>query len=322
MTLSHTVVTGATGLVGRAVLRALAGRGARVRAVVRTPVDLTDATEVRALGDLSGRVAWAAALERIDTVIHLAARVHVMREDAPDPLAAFRAVNVDATRRLAEAAAQAGVRRFVFVSSIKVNGERTTGRPFTPSDRPAPRDPYAQSKLEAEAALERMAKAGAFELVILRPPLVYGPGVRGNVRRLLRLVDSGMPLPFGLVRNKRSLVSLDNLVSAIVRSASTDAATGIYLVCDGGAVSTPELVGAVARGLDRPVRLLPVPPALLRLAGTVAGRGAEVGRLLDSLEIDDSATRRGLGWSPPSTFEDGMARLTAWYRGLQTMRDG
>lgn len=308
------LLTGPTGFVGRVVCQQLAAAGLRVRAFTRQGVDIPGASEVRPVGDLTVPVDWSAHLTGINTVVHLAARVHVMRENAADPLAAFRAMNVDATVRLAEASAAAGVRRFVFLSSIKVNGERTTSRPFTPADLPAPLDAYGQSKLEAEEGLRRLADRGAFDLVILRSPLVYGPGVRGNVRRLLRLVDSGLPLPFGSVRNRRSLIGLDNLVKAIVHSARPDARPGTYLVSDGAPVSTPELLRAIARGLGRPSRLLPVPAGFLRLAGFLIGQDAEMGRLLDSLEIDNSAARSGLGWAPSLSFESGINQLTAWYR--------
>ena len=308
------LVTGPTGFVGRSVIGQLAAAGTAVRAVARDAIDIPGAPDVRAIGDLMGPVEWSAHLTDVEAVVHLAARVHVMRENAPDSLAAFRAINVDATLRLAKASAAAGVRRFVFLSSIKVNGERTSGKPFTPADVPSPLDGYGQSKLEAEEGLRRLSVGGAFELVILRSPLVYGPGVRGNVLRLLRLVDSGVPLPFAAVRNRRSLIALENLASAIVRSIDRDAPPGTYLLSDGQAVSTPDLLRSIARGLGRPARLLPTPLWLLRVAGSLVGRGEEMGRMLDSLEVDDSAARRSLGWAPPLSFDNGIDQLTAWYR--------
>jgi nucleoside-diphosphate-sugar epimerase len=267
-----------------------------------------------AVADLVDWRPAAKDLAGIDCVIHLAARTHVMAESAADPLAAYRALNVAATARIAEAAAQAGVRRFVFLSSIKVNGEATHGRPFTADDAPHPQDAYGITKREAEDALREIAHRTGLEVVVLRPPLIYGPGVKGNLLALTRAIDRGVPLPIASIENRRSLVGLDNLVSAIVLAATHPAAAGrTFLVSDGEDLSTPQLVRIIAAGLGRPARLLPCPIALLRLAGRVTGRGAAIDRLTGSLEVDAAALTQALGWRPAVPPALGLARMAGWY---------
>lgn len=262
------------------------------------------------VGDIGPATDWTTVLNGVDCVVHLAARAHVMDDSAPEPLAAYREVNVAGTRRLAEQAAAAGVRRLVMVSSIKVNGERTApGAPFLFSDPPAPEDAYGLSKWEAEQALWLVAAETGLEVVVVRPPLVYGPGARGNFQRLLRWVARGLPLPLGAVENRRSLVALDNLVDLLRVCIDHPAATGqTFLVSDGEDLSTPELIRRLAAAMGRKPRLLPVPPALLRLGGWLLGRSGEVARLLGSLQVDIAHTREILGWTPPISVQEGLRR--------------
>ncbi len=298
------LVTGAGGFVGAALCQALAANGASVIAADR-----------QALGDLGVAQIPEPLFRAVDAVVHLAARVHVMRERSTDPLAEFRRVNVEGTRRLIDAAARAGVRRLVYLSSIKVNGEVSPGRPFTPDDPPRPQDAYGVSKFEAEEVLAAAAAKTGIETVVLRAPMVYGPGVRANFLSLLRLCDSAIPLPFGAVHNRRSLIYLGNLVDALRCAASHPAAAGkTYLVRDAEDLSTRELVARIRRALGRPPRLVPVPPALLRAGAALAGQGAAADRLLGTLTLDDSLIRRELSWQPPYGIDAGLAATIEWYR--------
>jgi nucleoside-diphosphate-sugar epimerase len=239
----------------------------------------------------------------------------VLRETAADPLSDYRRINVQATERLAREAAGLGVRRLVFVSSVKVNGERTRDRPYTEVDAPRPEDAYGISKHEAEQALAGIAAGTGIETVVLRPPLVYGPGVKGNFLRLMGIVARGLPLPLASIANQRSLVYVGNLVDAIVGAIDAPQAAGrTYLVSDGDDVSTPGLARAIARALAVRPRLLPCPPPLLRLAAALSGRGAEIARLTGSLQVDSSRIRRELGWLPPFRLEQGLAETARWYR--------
>jgi UDP-glucose 4-epimerase len=259
------------------------------------------------VGEIGANTGWQRAVDGCDAVVHLAARVHVMRDSAADPLAAFRAVNVDGTLNLARQAAAAGVKRFVFLSSIKVNGEGSEV-PYLESDSPAPLDPYAISKWEAEQGLREIAAQTGMEVVILRPPLVYGPGVKANFARLIRAVERGWPLPLGAIDNRRSLLFLGNLVDAIRLCLEHPAAANrTYLLSDGEDVSSAELVRRLAKAMGKPARLLPVPAWAFGLAGRLLGRRQEVARLLGSLTVDSSAIRRELGWVPPYTLDQGLA---------------
>ncbi len=333
------LITGASGFVGRATCAWLVAQGQEVAGAVRQlPARPVAGVDYRIVGDLNADTDWRAALAGVEGVIHCAARVHVMRETAEDPLAAFRSANVAGTERLARQAAAAGVKRLVFISSIKVNGEETapvlplpnplpreerelaislprgTRRSFREDDTPAPQDPYGQTKWEAEAMLAQVAQETGLELVIVRPPLVYGPGVKGNLARLLGWIGRGIPLPLARIRNARSLIGIDNFTSALHACLSHPAAAGrTYLVRDGEDVSTPELVRRLGHHLGKPARLFALPTPLLESLAGLAGRRADVQRLTGSLTVDDSRIRRELGWIPPCTLDEGLAQMArAW----------
>lgn len=258
--------------------------------------------------DLETDDRWPTALESVGCVVHCAARVHVMSESAADPLAAFRQANVEGTLRVARAAVNAGVRRFVFLSTVKVMGESTTGhRPFSEADEPAPEDAYGQSKREAEQALRALAAKTGLEVVVVRCPLVYGPGVAGNFRNLIRLADSSWPLPLGGIRNARSMVFVGNLVDFVIHVSTAEVAAGqTFLVSDGSDLSTSQLVGMIREELDRPVRLFPAPWVLLGTLARLAGKEPVVSRLTGSLQVDITRARQLLGWEPPYTVHQGI----------------
>ncbi len=310
MPLQKTLVTGATGFVGRALIDRMLADGRAVRATARTSSgELPAQVERIAVGDIGPDTDWARAVDGVDAVVHLAARVHMTGEAEPTALPLFRAVNTAASAALARAARAAGARRFVLLSTTTVYGDRSRGRPFDESSPLAPASPYAQSKLEAEQLVAEALAGSSTALVALRPPLVYGPNAKGNFARLVRLVQRGVPLPLASVRNRRSLVFVDNLVDAIVRALDHPAAAGrTYIVSDGEDLSTPDLFARTAAALGRPPRLFAFPPALLRLAGTLLGRGDEVSRLLDDMAVDSSRIRAELGWRPPFSLDQGLAQ--------------
>ncbi len=316
------LVTGASGFVGTRLVAALrADPSWRITAAVRGDVAPEGARAIR-IHDLREAVDWSDALAGCDTVVHLAARVHLVRDGAADPLAEFRRVNVAATMRLARQAANAGVRRFLYLSSIKVNGEATApGRPFTAADPPAPVDAYAISKAEAEESLLRTAAATGMEVVLLRPPLIYGPGVRANFRNMIRWVARGLPLPLGAVTgNRRTLVALDNLVD-LVRTALDHpaAANQVLLAGDAEDLSTAELLRRTAAALGVRPRLFAVPPAALLAAGRLLRKRDAARRLCCSLQVDTSGTRALLGWVPPVGVDEGLRRTV---RGLAVSGSG
>ncbi|WP_018076481.1 NAD-dependent epimerase/dehydratase family protein [Thiobacillus denitrificans] len=301
---SRVLVTGAAGFVGRALCSQLTGAGQAVIPAVRRGSELQGEVVI---GDIGPSTDWRLPLAGCDAVVHLAARVHMMQESVQDPLALYREINTEATLNLAQQAAQAGVRRFVFISTIKVNGEGRDA-PYRETDAATPEDPYAISKWEAEQGLRRIAQETGLEVVILRPPLVYGSGVKENFRRLLDTVARGWPLPLGAIHNRRSLLYLGNFVDAIRVCIEHPAAAGqTFLLDDGHPVSTPELVRALARAMGRPARLFPVPVGVLRLVGTMLGKRAPVARLTGSLYVDSSAIRSRLGWTPPYSLAEGLA---------------
>ncbi|RME33057.1 MAG: SDR family oxidoreductase [Gammaproteobacteria bacterium] len=305
------LVTGATGFVGRSLCRLLVERGIPCRAAIRIPLaapDLPTPVQSVVTGDIGPATDWSEALTEVEAVVHLAARVHHLKDDQPG---LYRQVNTLGTLHLAGQAARAGVRRFVFLSSVKAVGESGHLTPDTP---PTPADAYGRSKREAELGLRDLEARTGMEVVILRPPLVYGPGVRANFLRLLRLIDRGVPLPLASVDNRRSLLYVDNLADAILTCLAHPAAAGqTFYVSDGEPLSTPALIRHLAHALGRPARLVPFPPVLLRLAARLLGRGALADRLLGDLTVDDLPLRRTLTWTPPCSIEEGMARTARWY---------
>ena len=299
------VVTGANGFIGTTLCAALRRNGVNVNAVVRqnaTPGEFS-------VGNLSSETNWSAPLRNCKTIIHLAARVHVLADQASDPLEAFRAVNVQGTLNLARQAVESGVSRFVFVSSIGVNGAETFGQPFTYQDQIAPHSPYAVSKYEAELGLQALAAETGMEVVIIRPPLVYGSGAPGNFGSLMRWLKRGVPLPLGAIHNQRSLVALENLVDLIVTCLTHPAAANqTFLVSDGEDVSTTELLRRMGQAMGRPARLIPVPASWLKLAAAIVGNPDVAQRLCGSLQVDIEKTRRLLGWTPPLSLDEGLRR--------------
>lgn len=317
------LVTGASGFVGCSLCSRLVKSGASIRGVFRSAqADPLSDIEQSLIPSIDGQTDWSATLQGVDVVIHLAARVHVMKDTAADPLTEFLKVNLYGTSNLAQQAASAGVKRFVYVSSVKVNGEQTTvNRPFLESDEPDPQDPYGISKWRAEQDLQRIAGETGLEVVIVRPPLVYGPGVKGNFVRLLSAIDRGIPLPLAGANNARSLVYVGNLVDALITCATHPAAAGqTYLVSDGDDVSTAMLVDLIAQSLGRSSRAFRFPPGMLRAAATLLGRAEQMDRLFGSLRVNDEKLRSELAWSPPYTLEQGLRATTDWYRARQFRR--
>lgn len=313
------LVTGANGFVGQAVCADLPARGYRVLAAVRPPAELAEQVGMQrmVMSDIDEHTDWSAALSGVDSVVHLAARVHLMRETAANPLAEFRAVNVALTLNLARQAALAGVRRFVFVSSVKVNGESTPfGQPFTADDVPRPLDYYGMSKFEAEQALMQLAEQTGMELVIIRPPLVYGPGVKANFQMMLHWLRKGVPLPLGALDRPRSFVGLSNLVDLIATCLNHRAAANqVFLVSDGEDLTVSALLQRTAAALRIPSRLLPVPLSILRMGGRIFGKDDIVQRLCDTLQVDIEKTRRLLGWEPPISVDAELARTAQGKQG-------
>jgi nucleoside-diphosphate-sugar epimerase len=314
------LISGANGFIGQALFQTLHSKDIAVRAAVRedttSRLACNSQSEVMAIGDIGLKTDWSRCLAGVSCVIHCAARAQVMQETEVDALTVYRGVNVQGTRSLAEQAARSGVRRLVFLSSIHVNGMATAeASRFVYDDTPQPHGSYAVSKWEAEQVLMEVAEKTGLEVVIVRPPLVYGPRVKGNFLRLLQLVSRGIWLPLGAVRNKRSLVGLDNLIDVLVRCIDHPKAPGsIFLVSDGHDISTPALIQALARAMNKPVRLLPVPLWIMRLAGRVTGKSNEVKRLTGSLRVDINHTRETLGWSPPVSVDEGLKKTVEWYK--------
>lgn len=308
MKMHSVLITGASGFVGKPLCLQMIRQGYSVRAAIRSSTLPIENVEVVPVGTISATTDWSVALATIDTVIHLAARVHVMNDYALDPLDEFRKVNVDGTLNLARQAATAGVKRFIFISSVKVNGERTEiGEPFTEVNQPNPQDAYGISKLEAEQGLLKIAQETGMKVVIVRPPLVYGAGVKGNFAQMIKVLASGIPLPFASVKNLRSYVYVENLVDALILCATHPKAAGqTYFVSDGEDISTPDLLHKLSSAMGQHVRLLPCSPIFMRLAGRLFGMSDKVERLLGSLQVDSTKIRRELGWQPPFTLDQGL----------------
>lgn len=309
------LVTGAGGFVGGAVVSELAKRGISHRAVARTPGE-----GFFCIGDIDPRTDWTAALDGVDAIVHLASRAHVMNETVTDSAAHLRSVNVDSTLNLASQAIKTGVKRFVFISSIKVNGETTKpGRPFTAEDAPNPQNPYAQSKHDAEQGLFALAKqrGSDFEVTVIRPPLVYGPGVKANFATMMDWVNRGIPLPLGSVNNKRSFAFVGNLADLIILSAIHPNAAGqVFLVSDDEDISTTDLFKKMALALGRPSRIIPVPAPLLNFGAAMIGQSAITSRLTDSLQVDVTKTREMLGWEPRESVSEGLRQTARSFQNL------
>ena len=316
------LVTGATGFVGRALVVKLAAMGhLEVLALTRQiPANLVSRAEYLCGGDLSSQTQWQPVMAGVHAIVHTAARAHVLHDRAADPLAEFRRVNVAGSLRLAEQAAEMGVRRFVFVSSIGVNGMQSLpGKVFSEADQPNPLNAYALSKWEAEQGLLGIAAETGMEVVILRPPLVYGPHAPGNFGSLMRWLKRGVPLPLGAIYNQRSLVALDNLVDLIITCLTHPAAANqTFLVSDGEDVSTTELLRRMGRAMGCPARLVPVPASWLKLAATLVGKQDMAQRLCSSLQVDIAKTRDLLGWRPPLSLDQGLKKAAEGY-GRETV---
>jgi nucleoside-diphosphate-sugar epimerase len=313
------LVTGATGFVGEAVVfRLLLDKTFTPVAAVRGVARLSGLCRVVPF-DLNESTVLPPPLNDVQVVIHCAARVHVMNETAADALAEFRKVNVDGTVRLARKAAESGVKRFIFISSIKVNGESTVpGAPFKADDRPAPVDPYGISKREAEDVLRQISLDTGMEVVIIRPPLVYGPGVKANFLSMMRWLDKGVPLPLGAIHNRRSLVAIGNLVDLVVTCIDHPAAANnTFLVSDGEDLSTTQLLQRMAHALGKKARLLPIPAGILNLAASILGKKAIAQRLCDSLQVDINQTRELLHWAPPISTARALRQTADYYRDKQ-----
>ena len=314
-------MTGANGFVGLALCKELMARGMHARGATRTVSNFSNEIDVTVVGDMDDSTNWNDALINCDAVIHLAARVHVMNECTDEPLVEFRRANVAGTKQLAQSAATCGVKRFVYVSSVKVNGEEVLeGQGFSESDIPSPEDSYGISKWEAEQALHRIAKETGLEVVIVRPPLVYGAGVKGNFILMMNAIVRGFPLPFALVQNQRDLVYVDNLVDALIACAIHPAAAGqTYLVSDGESVSTPNLIRSLAKALGKRCFIFPFPIFMMKFLAKLLGKSASVDRLTQSLQIDNSKIRNELGWKPPHTLQHGLQATADWY--LQSIKN-
>jgi len=301
------LVTGANGFLGRALNLELKVRQFDVRGALRSKAIEGEVN----VGDIGPDTDWQAALAGVEVVVHTAARAHIMRDTAGDPLSQYRKVNVEGTLNLARQAAAAGVKRFIFISSIKVNGESTLpGKPFTTDDQAAPEDPYGVSKWEAEVGLHQLANETGLEVVIIRAPLVYGPGVKANFLRMMRWINRGLPLPLGSIDNKRSLVALGNLVDLMITCIDHPAAANqTFLAGDGQDVSTTELLHGIGKALDKPARLLPCPVSLLSVISALLGKKEMLRRLTDSLQVDISSARLLLGWEPPLSMEEGLHKV-------------
>lgn len=330
MTGPRVLVTGATGFLGRQVCRTLLAAGAEVRGLSRGGDGVVGGVERYPWTDLLDRAAVRNAVRGVDAVIHLAARVHVMAVRSADPMGEYRRTNVEGTRAVVEESLRAGARRFVFVSTVKAVGEGTEV-PWTEETPPRPTDPYGISKLEAEGVVQQLAASGTMGATVLRLPLVYGPGMKANMLRLFQAVDRGIPLPLGGVRNRRSLVFAGNVAAAIQHLIGTAAAAEqVFFASDREDLSTPELVRAIARALDRPARLIPVPPSLFEAAGRAGDlltpivrlpvSSGAVTRLLGSLVVDSSKLSRLTGFEPPYSLEEGLRLTAEWYRNRPPRR--
>jgi len=315
--MTKVLITGVNGFIGKTLSDELVIQGFNVNGTVRSvmSVDFPGAITKFVIKDIDSKTDWQNALEGVDRVIHLAARVHVMKDTAIDALSEFRRVNVEGTLNLARQAVEAGVQRFIFISSIKVNGEGSIlGQPYSPEDQPAPVDPYGISKREAEDGLRQLASETAMEVVIIRPPLVYGPGVKANFQSMMRWLDKGIPLPLGAIHNKRSFVALDNLIDLIATCIHHPAAANqIFIAGDGEDLSTTELLQRMAAALGKKAWLIPVPSFILEWGASLVGKQAITQKLCGSLQVDISKARDLLNWKPPVSVDEALRKTAQYY---------
>lgn len=310
--INNVLITGATGFLGKPLIKQLSNEFTKnnIFPVLRKNSTSFDEFSPIVVDDINSTTDWLDKLQGVDCIIHCAARVHVMNEVDEDPLEAFREINVRGTLQLAQAAAKSGVKRFIFVSSIKVNGESTTGRlPYQSSDTPNPEDPYGISKAEAEEGLKKLAEETGMDVIIIRPPLVYGPGVKANFAAMLKLASTGVPLPFGCIKNnQRSMVYVENLISLIIECINNiNAANQTFLISDDDDLSTKAFVQGLSKALGKSSFMLPVPNTIFSLAGKVLGKSAIIDRLCGSLQVDINQTKNTLNWQPPYSVEQGFA---------------
>jgi UDP-glucose 4-epimerase len=310
------LVTGANGFIGQQFCRTLSENGFSVKAAIRqTANPLAEDIQYVSVGDIGPDTDWTEALQGVQKVVHLAGRAHIIRDSSPNFGEAYERINTLGTLRLAEMAAAANVNRFVFLSSVKVNGEETHDRPFLETDRPGPVDPYGQSKWAAETGLLRMHSQGRLPVVIIRPPLVYGPGVRANFLQLIRLVDFGLPLPLGKIKNKRSLVGIRNLINFIRLCLQSPSAVGeIFLVSDQKDLSTPDLIRRIAHFLERPIHLIPVPYKILLSIAYVIGKKEAFYKLCHSLQVNTEKVNNLLHWTAPFSVDEELEQTIKWYK--------
>ncbi len=309
-------MTGATGFVGRHLCKLLTNRGFSVIGTTRSSVGtaLASNCDLRVIPDISDNPDWGPILKDTDYVVHLAARVHVMQDKEQDPMAAYRRVNVDGTEQLLRHAHMRNIKRFVYISSVKVHGDETGESPFSVNDDLTPSDPYGKSKLEAEQIVAKVGEEIGIETVVVRPPLVYGPGVDGNFRKLMQMIDKGYPLPLGNINNRRSLVGVRNLCSLICECLLNPSAAGQkFLVSDNQDIATSDLIRELGKSMSRPVRLVTFPAILLSLGSKVIGKSAELSRLTGSLQVNIDDTMKILGWQPPVALADEISATVAWY---------
>jgi nucleoside-diphosphate-sugar epimerase len=311
------LVTGASGFIGHHLVSELRLRGSSVKQAVRCHADLKKTSDdIITIGSIGPDTDWEAALNQVDVVVHLAARVHLLKDKATDPTNEYKITNVLGTERLARCAAANGVRRLVYLSSIGVSGNHSSTGVFTEQIKPSPYDVYTFSKWEAENILQAVADETGLEVIILRPPLVYGPGNPGNFLRLLELVSTGWPLPLRTLNSRRSLIFVGNLVDAIIHCADHPNATGqTFLVRDGEDISIFELIQRLAKLMGRSPHLFSFPPSLLRWAAKMTGKSSDIDRLMNTLVLDDSKIRTMLGWRPPFSLENGLQLTVAWFVG-------
>ena len=304
------LITGATGFIGTQLSETLANSGHQVRATARSVAPNSSTTREIVTCDLESADNLDHLTTGCDAIVHLAGRAHVMADDPATSESLYRSANVDVTKKLAQSASRTGVKRIILMSSVKVNGESTTiDSPFTSQNTPNPQDPYGRSKTQAEQALWEVSSTSGLEGVVIRPPLVYGPGVRANFASLIGIVNRGIPLPLGSIQNKRSFVSIDNLINCIATALQSSNASGqTFLVSDGNDLSTPELIRSIASALHKSPMLIPFPPALLKLATTTAGKRSAYDRLCGSLTVDIALTKQNLSWTPPFTVQDSLQR--------------